>query len=312
MRSASVYAPLLRPLRDIVFRAVAHQRRAAALTGCILVNGSPRSGTTWLWEWLRGSMTVAAMSETLNDRGLDDWPARLGFTNRPYRAPDVEDPALEAALVDLFAGRHVVPTVFAPRELPHLMAGRPVLTKLITANLLLPWLVKHLPALRIVQIVRQPAAMIASQIVYPAGSWSGLRSISPEYDPFLREHPDYAREQEAFGSLEEVLAAHWSIEHRYLTEQMNVLAPAVHFVRYEDLVHRPEPTFKGVVRFLGLAWRDELLQGARKPSVSVQNTSALKTGGDPTAKYREQLSPDQLARIDAIFERFGRPFGAAC
>ena len=84
------------------------------------------------------------------------------------------------------------------------------------------------------------------------------------------------------------------------------------FVRYEDLVHRPEPTFKGVVRFLGLAWRDSLLDGASKPSTSVQKTSALKTGGDPTTKYREQLDPKLLLRIDGIFERFGRPFGAAC
>jgi hypothetical protein len=303
---------MLRPLRDIVFRAVAHQRRDAALTGCVLVNGSPRSGTTWLWEWLRSSMNVAGMSETLNDRGLADWPKRLGFTNRPYRAPDREDPAFEAALVDLFAGRHVVPNVFRPRELPHLVAGRPVLTKLITGNLLLPWLVKHLPALRIVQIVRNPAAVVASQVVYPPGDWSGLRAISPEYDPFLREHPDYAQPQEPFESLEEVLAAHWALEHRYLVEQMPLLAPVVHFVRYEDLVHRPEPAFKGVVKFLGLPWRDELLDGAAKPSGSVQKTSALKTGGDPTTKYREQLDPQRLARIDAIFERFGRPFGAAC
>jgi hypothetical protein len=298
---------LLRPARDLVFRAVAHQRRNAPLTGCILVNGSPRSGTTWLWEWLREAISVAGMSETLNDRRLPEWARRYGFTNRPYRAPDRDDPALEAALVDLFAGRHVVPTIFRPRELPHLLAGRPVLTKLITGNLLLPWLVTRLPALRIIQIVRNPAAMIASQMMYPAGSWSGLHAISPEYDPFLVEHPGYARPQEHFGTLEEVLAAHWAIEHRYLVEQQAVLAP-VHVIRYEDLVREPEPTFRGIVRFLGLPWRDALLEGARKPSRSVQKTSALATGGDTTRKFREQLAPDALARIDAILERFGRPF----
>ena len=226
--------------------------------------------------------------------------------------PDHEDPAFEAALVGLFAGRHVVPHLFRPRELPHLVVGRPVLTKLITANLLLPWLVKHLPALRIVQIVRNPAAVVASQVVYPPGDWAGLRAISPEYDPFLHEHPDYAKPQERFDTLDEVLAAHWALEHRYLVEQMPLLAPVVHFVRYEDLVHRPEPTFKAVVDSSELPWRDALLDGAAKPSGSVQKTSALDDRRRPHHEVSRATRPGALGRIDAIFERFGRPFGAAC
>lgn len=298
---------MLRPVRDSVFRAIAWQRRNAPLTGCIVVNGSPRSGTTWLWEWLHDAMNVAGTGETLNDRGLVEWSKRYGFTNRPYRAPDAEDPEFAAALEDLFAGRYVVPWVYQLDALPKLIAGRPVLTKLITGNLLVPWLVRQLPALRIVQIVRNPAAMIASQVMYPPGDWQGLRAISPEYDPFLADHPHYARPGETFDSLEEVLAVHWAMEHRYLSEQMAGLS-TVCFVRYEDLVHSPEATFKRVLHFLGVPWRDSFLAGAQKESGSVQVTSALKTGGDPTKKFREQLSAEKLARIDAILERFGRPF----
>jgi hypothetical protein len=51
-----------------------------------------------------------------------------------------------------------------------------------------------------------------------------------------------------------------------------------------------------------------MLDATFKKSTSVRSGSALESAGDPTREYAKVLTPAQISRIDAILERFGRPF----
>lgn len=109
-----------------------------------------------------------------------------------------------------------------------------------------------------------------------------------------------------------------------VVERPPTVAPPDRYLemRYEDLVGDPQKTLRRVVEFLGIRWDDALLRHAELPHTlfdnpydhpSAENTAqalyAAKVG-----RHRTELSPDQIARFEALagheLTRLGYPLTA--
>jgi hypothetical protein len=197
------------------------------------------------------------------------------------------------------------------RNLPSivkLLTLSPLLVKFIRANLCLPFIHKHLPRTKIVLIVRNPWAVVASQVRHPEGAWQHVVQIASFYQPVIERYPQLAPPP-SLTTKEEALAAQWCIEHAYLEQQLPNLT-GVHLLRYEDLYHAPAMLLKQVIEYLELPWDNHYLAYLNQRSSSVACGSALLRGKDPTTQYKDVLSEEQQQRIAAIVDHYGAPFEA--
>ena len=106
----------------------------------------------------------------------------------------------------------------------------------------------------------------------------------------------------------EVLCVQWSIEHRFL--QDNIDESKVLIVRYDDLVADPEREFERMARHCGLS-SSESTRRLRKlgPAVTAPSRSTnLKTGVTARAKGFAQDAVDS-DRLLEIVQAYGNPFG---
>src|SRR5690606_22200313 len=74
---------------------------------------------------------------------------------------------------------------------PALWARRPLATKVIDLNLLLPWMGVHLPWLRTVHLVRHPLEVVASQQARTESLWSTQTRLPNAYRRLMAAHPEY-------------------------------------------------------------------------------------------------------------------------
>ncbi len=275
----------------------------------LVVSGGPRSGTTWLMEMIGGITGYVTANEPEMPIPPSKVKRHLGYELewRTYRDPDVEDPPFTEALHRILSGAYLRPSSVR-RNLATasaLMKGTPLVLKFIRANLYLPYLHARFPRTKIVQIVRNPYAVIASQLRHPI-HWKGVHDVAPFYREVVDVIPHLAPPP-ALSLPEEILAAHWCIEHAYLEESMPRLA-GVHFVRYEDLYNQPESALRQLTDHLECGWDERHLDVVRRRSRSVQPGSPLLANGDPTTSYKRTLTEAQRERIGVVLAAYGHPF----
>lgn len=94
--------------------------------------------------------------------------------------------------------------------------------------------------------------------------------------------------------------------------------PLVRFVHYEELTADPEPAFRGLVGFLGLAWDPAVLGTATGYGAVSQRTANMRLRAEQVSrpiaansgKWRTGLTPAEAAavrvRTAALYERLGR------
>jgi hypothetical protein len=173
--------------------------------------------------------------------------------------------------------------------------------------LFLPYLHVRFPRTKVVQIVRDPYATVASQLTHPGLAWQKARPLtrfdSPEIDAIV----DLAAPL-TLGSPDEVLAAHWCLEHAWLEKNLDRL-PGVHFVRYEDLRGSPEKALRDLTAYLHQPWDESYLVLAGRRSRSTRPESALATtDSDSTTNHKRVLTEEQHHRIGRVLDAFDHPF----
>lgn len=291
--------------------AVGRQREGRYdLRRTTVVSGSPRSGTTWLMGLVAAATGAVPVDEP--DRPVPEgMVARyLGYRLdwRTFVPADLEDPPFTQALARILAGAYLRPDSVArhPSVLARLARGAPLVTKFVRANLFLPYLHARFPENRVVQIVRNPYAVVASQLSAPGAAWSRVRRVEPFYQPVIHAHPELAPPPGLIHP-EAVLAAHWCIEQAVLERNRDRLRD-VHLVRYEDLYRDTEASLRAVVAYLDRPWDPGLTARAGALTSNVKPGSALLSRGDPTTNYRRLLSENQQRRIGEVLAWFGHPF----
>jgi hypothetical protein len=297
--------PLKQSLAIGIQRTVGSVRRAVADPGeSIVVSGTPRSGTSWTAEVIAGATKRPTIWEPLNPHKLPEWRERHGLTFRPYRPADADDPAFVRDLGRLLGGTDLRPS-FVKTDMPTMgafLTHKRVVVKLITGNLLLPFLVRNFPTTSFLALLRDPFAVVASQLRHK-GNWKTATGIAKAYEPFLDDRREFRPRLEP-RTTEEVLATHWCIEHAYLEREL-VEGSTVQIVRYENLYRNPKEGFPAMFRHFGEEWgpdSERFLQ--REDSVA----KSVDPGADLATHYRSFLSDEQVQRIAAVLDTYGWPF----
>lgn len=294
----------------VFYAATGTWRRAApGLHDSIMINGSPRSGTTWL-ETTLGELTGwPVLHEPTHPPRIPEAIAAVGMNARPYRDPHQRDPAFAEAMERILTGTYLGAGLLARTRtnIEGLWRRRPVVSKHVALNLLLPWIAQQMPWLRVMQLVRHPLAVVASQQAREATYWATATSLSPPYRTFLAAHPEYDVPTD-FETVEETLTAMWAIEHAWLRDTRD-LTREVLWLRYEEVRADPEGHLRRIAGWLGI---DEVSTGAldemAQPSRSVYWDSTTLSSASPDAAWRDRFDEGSLARMRAVLERLDFPF----
>ena len=167
-------------------------------------------------------------------------------------------------------------------------------------------LLRYLPDAKVIELVRDPRATLASRKLRQTGDeWLDAKETKESlevdrmtnYDPLL----------DAMMWKEAINAAHDARRDR----PQNIIT-----VRYEDLAVNPVETLQRICRFTGLDYSDDMLEvgwvnAATQMSEAGSNAQAPRVGVSTTAieKWRKSLEEDEIFLAQAILKSEMREMG---
>jgi len=323
----SIVESLLRPMYRVVLRTVERARvatmRARGTSGePVVVLGSPRSGTSWLMRLIARPPGYCTIFEPLHHRW---WPeARaVGFGGRPWEADERQRVYLE----QVFRGEKGRRSIRKPRWSEE-VGGNPVrlvrgaikriradrlVVKFVRACRLLPWLIDAFPNCRYVYIVRNPYAVVSSQLSRGASSYLDDRPVPYDYLNADRQSGavvealcDRIRADAAqvlgkavvqdIDSLEAGLALAWYADN-LIAQEAAAGSEAVCTVRYENLLTHTDSELRGIQEHVGA-------ETSLATGVDVKNPQRQ------LQKWRRHLSERQVETIQTVLDALQDEYGA--
>jgi len=272
-----------------------------------LVTGSGRSGTTWLAELLLANRPARYMFEPFHPFRSKE-SGILG--GRRYIPPETRDAGLEAQLEKILRGGIHNPWV---NRLNRRVLSRHRLIKCIRVNLMLRWIHRLHPDLKIIYIIRHPLAM--------ANSYTEL-NMRPPMEEYLRQ-PDLIRDylagmEKRFREPGSPLFAHllrWAVEQVVALDGL-VPNEGLHILFYENLCIHPGIELRRLGEFLRRPPGEAMFRALNRPSSMSHAGSAIHTGKDRVLRWRDNISYEQetfandlLSRLglDKLYEKNGMP-----
>lgn len=296
-----------------------------------LIAGSGRSGTTWVQDALAAANGLRPVFEPLHPY-VSEVGKRYG--HRALAAGDLH-PELVAFWMDACAGRgprlwtqfrqqwrwlFPPPAQFSTRrhagrvarhwtkfvaEFPRMALDglrRDPLVKCIRANLMLPWIARHLDC-RIVLIVRHPGAVIESEV---RSGWNAGYALERfRSDARLHELTDgrYAGLLARQLTQVEALAARWVIENQWVAEA--AAADGISVIHYEELRSPDKGGWDRLCACLGLANRpdDGLLTQPSQQSGAGRANVPLEQSRVP--RWMKGLTAEQAGQVQGVLDSVG-------
>lgn len=282
----------------------------------VLVVGSARSGTTLVAEALARGTAMRLVFEPLR---RDAVRASRGVPRGVFVPPDAEDPALEYLLRRILSGR--LRALWSDNHNTcRLPRGR--IVKEVRATNLLPWLVRRLPEVPVVYVLRHPIAVawsasalgmgleLSDLLLQPAllDTWPGGAALTA----------GRARALAAEGALEGHVAR-WCLENRVPTALLR--RDQVHVVLYETLLADPAAELARLGDFLARRRPEHWAGWSPDPGVLARpsRTSWRQRPGEPPSaearitEWVGAVPPATAARALAALAGFGLDglYGAA-
>lgn len=272
----------------------------------IIISGIYRGGTTWLAEVLHEVTRYPVIWEPLHRKvcpeiielGLD-WKISIPPSSR---ADDVYN-----YLDQVIKGRILSRALIKLTNLDELSATRKLIIKFCRLNMSLPWFMNRFPDTRIIFLVRNPFAVVASQLEHPA--WTkdfNFDTTFPvpkgKYTEAFQVHQKYL---ESLTTKTERLAADWCLDMQHVFTSNIIQDKRLLLVYYEDFLLAPETTMKRMLSFYNL---DDVstqdIAYTHKSFSSLENKKNI----DPKVqinKWRNRLSEADIQKIYAVTEHFG-------
>jgi hypothetical protein len=281
--------------------------RGEGLEATTLLAGTARSGTSWISEVLNHGNEYRMIHEPLR---RDRLAATKVFRPRHYLRPDDRDPACLQAMETILSGR--ARSLWTDKYNRKMLPAHRLIRE-VRGNLLLPWVHRQFPQVRLVLLLRHPCAVVNSQL-----KWGRMWPIKLER--FLDERDLMA--PDLLGPFEpQILAAMsappfeqhvmaWCLENYVPLKQLD--PGQAHVAFYESFVLQPQEELGRLLRFLGKELAPAALQALQQPSNSTRKDSAIVAGGDLLAAWKKELGREQADRAVELLTAFGldRIYGA--
>lgn len=274
-----------------------------------MIAGSPRSGTTIVQEVFETLPGYKSINEPLLHREIR---AAHGFATRSYIPEWGEAPRQHRYLEAVLQGRPGRTVRWSSRSesrwdqiVDHARTRR-LMVKFCRINRMLPWFCRNFETRGVVFVVRHPCSVVSSMLKF--GQWDRVfpdRLNDPDSPLALEGLPAGTRDVFApivssIATKEEALAAIWALDH-YIPLFEASQHPWI-LLSYERLLADSRRELDRINSGLGLRTSEAMLDRLARPSSSAIQPQ-LSGRGEQLAKWRRDLSRDQIDRILGVVER---------
>lgn len=315
---------LIDTMKRAAFDLISRSVGACDVNSTVVVSGSPRSGTTWLAEILRGLPDYKLINEPLrlstNSRARD-----AGFEWRTHLSPGAVAPEKESYLRDVLNGHVELGPAwhFRSNNLPgklreHVSRNRAVV-KFCRLGRMLHWMADRFDVRSTVVIIRHPCAVIASRLQM-GENWKGRNEEKKEL-PISRRYggkiPDRTCSEFAhvFESAElwvEHLAIGWALDHYFALHEHSCRTKDYPWIltSYERLLAEGQNELRRIISALGGEVSDEMRSQMVEASAFAANDFQADVQHQLT-KWQSELTTKQIDAILQVAEAFRLDFYTA-
>lgn len=276
----------------------------------VVITGSPRSGTTWLLEMVERATDSRRIWEPFYSPDEQRGDRNFGLGWRPYLPPGEEHRELKTALRRLLQGKGISYELAVGshqygrlRLTRRLVVAQATVVKFCRFQRLLPWFTRRF-SVPVVLLVRNPLAVVASQLNHPSWDYQQVAKEHPVVSSSIRRmYPELAQRASRLEHLEEKLAATWAFD--YMIPLSSRLGECVRTVRYKDLVEAPAKTLAAILEHGKLSSKhNKSSLRVEQPSSTTQPDSNVARGGNPRTTWRQRLDDRQVTRISSVICSF--------
>ena len=271
-----------------------------------VISGSPRGGTTWLYEVIEKNSDGFGLWEPLHPKSMQDFNQGTNQWFHKYIGENAKNEELEKYFNALLKCQFITESLLQKNsKFRSYKSTSFLLQKYCRLNPLLPWFSNTFPEVKVVQLYRNPIAVVSSQLRH--GAWNykkeynGYQLTGLEYDSL------YYQQFEAILSKikypEEVLAATWALD---MIPTMNYDSKNVFKLKYEELFSNPELNFAKIFEFFDLKLPDNLSEIIKKPSSTTKHGSNIIDNPEKQLlTWKKHLSEERTERVRNMLAQFG-------
>ncbi|MEM9884939.1 MAG: sulfotransferase [Bacteroidota bacterium] len=269
----------------------------------ILIFSEPRSGSTWLAELLQYLPNSIIHWEPLNPQ-KGSVPEAYNWGWRPFLAKEKDNQEVAQFMEQLLRFSKATTWTSKYVSVKTAMKAQWVIHKIVRGNLMLPWILKHLPLERPpILLLRHPITTCQSQIknfnINPDKIELTPNGVNEQA---FEQHLDFLK---GLSSVLEVKVAYWCMNHAPILQDKDSLNQCC-IVHYEDLVVNPTEEFKRIAKTLELPLADADLQklNFRKASASDFKKNFSDDIQTQLNKGLNLLDDQVKHRIQQVFDYF--------
>lgn len=273
--------------------------------GTVFLAGTSRSGTTWLSDVVNYNGQYRYMFEPFYEK---ENPLCKDFQEKQYISISNSETRFIEPVRKILCGS--VRNHWTDRFNEAVISNKRLI-KGIRSNLFLSWLHRNFPDLPIILLLRHPCAVAASKMQL---SWS--RSLNTYLNqknlvqdflaPFYEELVISEESFQSSGNYFDNLIFIWCIENYVpLIQLKTFIKNKMHIVFYENFCVEPEAEIEGLFNFLGETYDLRVLNSIKKASKLSRGDSAILTGKNLIAGWKNHLTDRQIIRSVEILRLFG-------
>jgi hypothetical protein len=301
-----------------------YENKKVDISKTIFIAGSPRSGTTWLFNILSLMPKYCTIFEPFHNYWFPEC-REIGFTNHVYIPPNDISIERKKYVEKLLHGRvcskfprlkksiYQHPIGFT-KEIFHRIFSENVIIKSIRANRFLPWMITNFPECKYIFIIRHPCAVISSQIesgitgYFPPEKWKINKEIVLEQAKqilSIKKNNNLLNKIKTIETKEEILALVWCLDTYIPLKYINF--KKYHLIIYEKCVKNGEIELKKIFNYLDKNIPKMANYGLSEPSFTSYNKSYVGSIKQ-LKKWKKKLSKDQIESILKIVNWFDLKF----
>lgn len=282
----------------------------------ILITGSHRSGTTWLWQIFLAGNCLSALSEPLNKNGkfLNSINFDCWF---PYLDPALPYTSVNSALDRLLSEKEKKPK---SRLYNRIKKGKPFsLIKDPIGLFASEWYYQQYNTENVI-LIRHPAAFVFS--IMRVNWWHAFEDFLPGKNlPPAVQEKFWDKIKKKSGKDDDIISNAsllWCVLYFYVSELFLKYKDNSrwHFVRHEDLSRDPENEIAILIKKLGLKQTrrqvnriKELCYGKTQIDLNTEKVHVIKRDSKKMVKkWKEALTSDQIGKIREQSQEVSRHF----